>query len=72
MTVHSRLETPPHGKAEGNGASAADSEPRPSLDPDATSGSRLRHFAATYERVQPGLATFVRDAIRVRAGLPAA
>ena len=29
-------------------------------------------FAATYERVQPGLATFVRDAIRVRAGLPAA
>ncbi len=29
-------------------------------------------FAATYERVQPGLATFLRDAIRVRAGLPAA
>lgn len=29
-------------------------------------------FAATYERVQPGLVTFVRDAIRVRAGLPAA
>lgn len=29
-------------------------------------------FAATYERVQPGLATFLRDAIRVRAGKPAA
>jgi DNA-binding transcriptional MerR regulator len=29
-------------------------------------------FAATYERVQPGLATFLRDAIRIRAGLPAA
>ena len=28
-------------------------------------------FAATYERVQPGLATFLRDAIRIRAGLPA-
>ena len=28
-------------------------------------------FAANYERVQPGLATFLRDAIRVRAGLPA-
>ncbi len=28
-------------------------------------------FAATYERVQPGLAVFLRDAIRVRAGLPA-
>jgi DNA-binding transcriptional MerR regulator len=25
-------------------------------------------FAATYERVQPGLATFLRDAIRIRAG----
>jgi DNA-binding transcriptional MerR regulator len=29
-------------------------------------------FAATYERVQPGLAVFLRDAIRVRAGLPTA
>jgi MerR family transcriptional regulator, thiopeptide resistance regulator len=27
-------------------------------------------FAATYERVKPGLATFLRDAIRGRAGLP--
>jgi MerR family transcriptional regulator, thiopeptide resistance regulator len=26
-------------------------------------------FAATYERIQPGLARFVRDAIRVNAGL---
>ena len=29
-------------------------------------------FGATYERVQPGLATFLRDAIRVRAGRPGA
>jgi DNA-binding transcriptional MerR regulator len=29
-------------------------------------------FAATYERIQPGLAVFLRDAIRVRAGRPAA
>jgi len=29
-------------------------------------------FAATYERVQPGLATFLRDAIRIRAGLAGA
>jgi DNA-binding transcriptional MerR regulator len=29
-------------------------------------------FAATYERIQPGLARFVRDTIRVNAGLPAA
>jgi len=29
-------------------------------------------FAATYERVQPGMAVFLRDAIRVRAGRPAA
>ena len=28
-------------------------------------------FAATYDNVQPGLAMFLRDAIRVRAGLPA-
>jgi hypothetical protein len=28
---------------------------------------RTRH-----ERVQPGLATFIRDAIRIRAGRPAA
>ena len=28
--------------------------------------------AATHERVQPGLAMFLRDAIRVRAGRPAA
>ena len=28
-------------------------------------------FAATYDRVQPGLAVFLRDAIRVRAGRPA-
>jgi MerR family transcriptional regulator, thiopeptide resistance regulator len=30
-----------------------------------------QRFAATYERVQPGLAMFLRDAIRVRAGRPA-
>jgi DNA-binding transcriptional MerR regulator len=29
-------------------------------------------FAATYDRYQPGLARFLRDAIRIRAGLPAA
>ena len=29
-------------------------------------------FAATYETVQLGLAVFLRDAIRVRAGRPAA
>ena len=29
-------------------------------------------FAATYDRYQPGLASFLRDAIRIRAGLPAA
>lgn len=29
-------------------------------------------FSATYDRYQPGLARFLRDAIRVRAGLPAA
>ena len=29
-------------------------------------------FAATYERIQPGLAAFLRDAIRVRAGREAA
>jgi DNA-binding transcriptional MerR regulator len=29
-------------------------------------------FSATYDRDQPGLARFLRDAIRVRAGLPAA
>ena len=28
-------------------------------------------FAATYDRIQPGLAVFLRDAIRVRAGRPA-
>ena len=28
-------------------------------------------FAATYDRVQPGLAEFLRDAIRIRAGRPA-
>ena len=28
-------------------------------------------FAATYDKVQPGLAMFLRDAIRVRAGRPA-
>ena len=28
-------------------------------------------FAATYDKVQPGLAVFLRDAIRVRAGGPA-
>jgi MerR family transcriptional regulator, thiopeptide resistance regulator len=28
-------------------------------------------FSATYERYAPGLATFLRDAIRIRAGLPA-
>jgi DNA-binding transcriptional MerR regulator len=28
-------------------------------------------FAATYERIQPGLAVFLRDAIRIRAGRPA-
>jgi MerR family transcriptional regulator, thiopeptide resistance regulator len=29
-------------------------------------------FAATYERIQPGLARFVRDAIRMSAGMPPA
>ena len=29
-------------------------------------------FAATYDRYAPGLARFLRDAIRIRAGLPAA
>jgi len=29
-------------------------------------------FAATYDKVRPGLAMFLRDAIRIRAGLPAA
>ena len=29
-------------------------------------------FAATYDKVEPGLALFLRDAIRVRAGRPAA
>ncbi len=29
-------------------------------------------FAATYDRYRPGLARFLRDAIRIRAGLPAA
>jgi hypothetical protein len=29
-------------------------------------------FSASYDRYQPGLARFLRDAIRVRAGLPAA
>jgi DNA-binding transcriptional MerR regulator len=29
-------------------------------------------FSTTYDRYQPGLARFLRDAIRVRAGLPAA
>jgi hypothetical protein len=29
-------------------------------------------FAATYDRYQPGLARFLRDAIRIRVGLPAA
>jgi hypothetical protein len=29
-------------------------------------------FAATHDRYQPGLARFLRDAIRIRAGLPAA
>jgi hypothetical protein len=29
-------------------------------------------FAATYERIEPGLAVFLRDAVRVRAGRPAA
>jgi hypothetical protein len=29
-------------------------------------------FSATYDRYQPGLARFLRDAIRIRAGLPAA
>ena len=29
-------------------------------------------FAATYEKIQPGLARFVRDAIRINAGLPPA
>jgi DNA-binding transcriptional MerR regulator len=29
-------------------------------------------FTATYDRYQPGLARFLRDAIRVRAGVPAA
>jgi hypothetical protein len=29
-------------------------------------------LSATYERVQPGLAVFLRDAIRMRAGRPAA
>lgn len=29
-------------------------------------------FAATYDRYSPGLARFLRDAIRIRAGLPAA
>ena len=28
-------------------------------------------YVATYDRVQPGLAEFLRDAIRVRAGRPA-
>ena len=28
-------------------------------------------FAATYDRVRPGLAVFLRDAIRIRAGQPA-
>jgi hypothetical protein len=28
-------------------------------------------LAATYERVQPGLAEFLRDAIRIRVGRPA-
>ena len=28
-------------------------------------------FAANYDRVQPGLVVFLRDAIRVRAGRPA-
>jgi MerR family transcriptional regulator, thiopeptide resistance regulator len=27
-------------------------------------------FAATYEKIQPGLARFVRDAIRINAGMP--
>jgi len=31
-----------------------------------------QRFAATYERIQPGLARFVRDTIRVNAGLPPA
>jgi hypothetical protein len=31
-----------------------------------------RRFEATYERIQPGLARFVRDAIRINAGLPPA
>lgn len=29
-------------------------------------------FAATYEAVRPGLARFIRDAVRIRAGLPPA
>jgi MerR family transcriptional regulator, thiopeptide resistance regulator len=29
-------------------------------------------FAATYEKIQPGLARFVRDAIRINAGMPPA
>ena len=29
-------------------------------------------FAATYDRVRPGLARFMRDAIRVSAGMPPA
>ena len=29
-------------------------------------------FAATYEKIQPGLARFVRDAIRISAGMPPA
>jgi hypothetical protein len=29
-------------------------------------------FSATYDRYQPGLARFLRDAIRIRAGLPPA
>jgi MerR family transcriptional regulator, thiopeptide resistance regulator len=31
-----------------------------------------QRFAATYERIRPGLAAFLRDAIRVRAGREAA
>ena len=34
--------------------------------------SRTLGFAATYEKIQPGLARFVRDAIRINAGMPPA
>ena len=65
------------GAGTGRAASAAHrSLVLPVFDGDAGAARRdVRRrsaFAATYERIQPGLARFVRDTIRVNAGLPAA